>query len=159
MFAGRPYGALDSGFNSVDSGDKRWLGNEVRRDLCFQLLLNSLFLKTQTGFNEASRLFSQPSEELSELPSRVAEISKDQRRGGGGPALPNGTCESFSVSSAPCCRGHEASPCLSSCRRGAGADRLHRQLRGGGGGREEPRRKRQQQPQLSVHGLHRETHH
>ncbi|XP_078420137.1 DISP complex protein LRCH3 isoform X11 [Cetorhinus maximus] len=27
-FAGRPYGALDSGFNSVDSGDKRWSGNE-----------------------------------------------------------------------------------------------------------------------------------
>ncbi|XP_013884208.1 leucine-rich repeat and calponin homology domain-containing protein 3 isoform X3 [Austrofundulus limnaeus] len=60
VFAVRAYGALDSGFNSVDSGDKRWLGNE-------------------------------PSEELSELPSRVAEISKDQRRGGGGPALPNGT--------------------------------------------------------------------
>ncbi|XP_037533663.1 DISP complex protein LRCH3-like [Nematolebias whitei] len=59
VFAGRLYGALDSGFNSVDSGDKRWLGNE-------------------------------PSEELSELPSRVAEISKDQRRSGG-PSLPNGT--------------------------------------------------------------------
>ncbi|XP_017260365.1 DISP complex protein LRCH3 isoform X2 [Kryptolebias marmoratus] len=57
-YAGRPYGALDSGFNSVDSGDKRWLGNE-------------------------------PSEELSELPSRVAEISRDQRRAG--PALHNGT--------------------------------------------------------------------
>ncbi|XP_051873505.1 DISP complex protein LRCH3-like isoform X6 [Pristis pectinata] len=27
-FSGRPYGALDSGFNSVDSGDKRWSGNE-----------------------------------------------------------------------------------------------------------------------------------
>ncbi|XP_019723414.1 leucine-rich repeat and calponin homology domain-containing protein 3 isoform X2 [Hippocampus comes] len=25
---GRPYGALDSGFNSVDSGDKRWSANE-----------------------------------------------------------------------------------------------------------------------------------
>ncbi|XP_028320214.1 leucine-rich repeat and calponin homology domain-containing protein 3 isoform X2 [Gouania willdenowi] len=29
LYPGRPYGALDSGFNSVDSGDKRWLGNEV----------------------------------------------------------------------------------------------------------------------------------
>uniref|UniRef100_A0A1A7YY26 Leucine-rich repeats and calponin homology (CH) domain containing 3 n=1 Tax=Iconisemion striatum TaxID=60296 RepID=A0A1A7YY26_9TELE len=28
QFPGRLYGALDSGFNSVDSGDKRWLGNE-----------------------------------------------------------------------------------------------------------------------------------
>ncbi|XP_007448074.1 PREDICTED: leucine-rich repeat and calponin homology domain-containing protein 3, partial [Lipotes vexillifer] len=28
LYSGRPYGALDSGFNSVDSGDKRWSGNE-----------------------------------------------------------------------------------------------------------------------------------
>ncbi|XP_044144541.1 DISP complex protein LRCH3 isoform X6 [Bufo gargarizans] len=28
MYPGRTYGALDSGFNSVDSGDKRWSGNE-----------------------------------------------------------------------------------------------------------------------------------
>ncbi|XP_061537935.1 DISP complex protein LRCH3 isoform X7 [Phycodurus eques] len=28
LYPGRPYGALDSGFNSVDSGDKRWSGNE-----------------------------------------------------------------------------------------------------------------------------------
>ncbi|XP_078521766.1 DISP complex protein LRCH3 isoform X6 [Lissotriton helveticus] len=27
-YLSRPYGALDSGFNSVDSGDKRWSGNE-----------------------------------------------------------------------------------------------------------------------------------
>uniref|UniRef100_A0A3P8XRC6 Calponin-homology (CH) domain-containing protein n=1 Tax=Esox lucius TaxID=8010 RepID=A0A3P8XRC6_ESOLU len=45
---GRPYGALDSGFNSVDSGDKRWSGNE-------------------------------PAEELTDLPLRVAEITKEQR--------------------------------------------------------------------------------
>uniref|UniRef100_A0A8C2XAQ1 Leucine rich repeats and calponin homology domain containing 3 n=1 Tax=Cyclopterus lumpus TaxID=8103 RepID=A0A8C2XAQ1_CYCLU len=61
LYPGRPYGALDSGFNSVDSGDKRWSGNE-------------------------------PTEELSELPLRVAEISRDQRhRGGGGALLANGT--------------------------------------------------------------------
>uniref|UniRef100_A0A4W3I061 Leucine rich repeats and calponin homology domain containing 3 n=2 Tax=Callorhinchus milii TaxID=7868 RepID=A0A4W3I061_CALMI len=46
---GRPYGALDSGFNSVDSGDKRWSGNE-------------------------------PTDEFSDLPQRVAEIAKGQRR-------------------------------------------------------------------------------
>ncbi|XP_061683477.1 DISP complex protein LRCH3 isoform X2 [Syngnathoides biaculeatus] len=28
LYPGRQYGALDSGFNSVDSGDKRWSGNE-----------------------------------------------------------------------------------------------------------------------------------
>ncbi|XP_042631632.1 DISP complex protein LRCH3 isoform X8 [Cyprinus carpio] len=49
LFSGRPYGALDSGFNSVDSGDKRWSGNE-------------------------------PSDELSDLPLRVAEITKEQRQ-------------------------------------------------------------------------------
>lgn len=49
LYSGRPYGALDSGFNSVDSGDKRWSGNE-------------------------------PSDEFSDLPLRVAEISKDQRQ-------------------------------------------------------------------------------
>ncbi|MBN3301703.1 LRCH3 protein, partial [Amia calva] len=30
LFPARPYGGLDSGFNSVDSGSKRWSGNEVR---------------------------------------------------------------------------------------------------------------------------------
>ncbi|XP_067362301.1 DISP complex protein LRCH3 isoform X6 [Channa argus] len=64
LYPGRLYGALDSGFNSVDSGDKRWSGNE------------------------------QPAEELSELPQRVAEISREQRQrreAGGGQLLPNGT--------------------------------------------------------------------
>ncbi|XP_059186876.1 DISP complex protein LRCH3 isoform X2 [Centropristis striata] len=60
LYPGRPYGALDSGFNSVDSGDKRWSGNE-------------------------------PTEELSELPQRVAEISRDQRQRGGAALLANGT--------------------------------------------------------------------
>ncbi|KAM5126040.1 DISP complex protein LRCH3-like [Mantella aurantiaca] len=32
VYSSRPYGCLDSGFNSVDSGSKRWSGNE--RDLC-----------------------------------------------------------------------------------------------------------------------------
>ncbi|NXO33856.1 LRCH3 protein, partial [Locustella ochotensis] len=48
LYSSRPYGALDSGFNSVDSGDKRWSGNE-------------------------------PADELSDLPLRVAEITKEQR--------------------------------------------------------------------------------
>ncbi|NXD76529.1 LRCH3 protein, partial [Halcyon senegalensis] len=48
LYTGRPYGALDSGFNSVDSGDKRWSGNE-------------------------------PTDEFSDLPLRVAEITKEQR--------------------------------------------------------------------------------
>ncbi|XP_064157339.1 DISP complex protein LRCH3 isoform X16 [Anguilla rostrata] len=70
LYPGRPYGALDSGFNSVDSGDKRWSGNE-------------------------------PTEELSDLPLRVAEITKEQRQrrerereeGRTGALLANGTAE------------------------------------------------------------------
>ncbi|XP_029471267.1 leucine-rich repeat and calponin homology domain-containing protein 3 isoform X2 [Rhinatrema bivittatum] len=48
LYSGRAYGALDSGFNSVDSGDKRWSGNE-------------------------------PTDEFSDLPLRVAEVTKEQR--------------------------------------------------------------------------------
>ncbi|XP_014017411.1 DISP complex protein LRCH3 isoform X9 [Salmo salar] len=70
LYPGRPYGALDSGFNSVDSGDKRWSGNE-------------------------------PTDELSDLPLRVAEITKEQRqrrereehRTSGSHSVTNGTCE------------------------------------------------------------------
>lgn len=51
LYSGRPYGALDSGFNSVDSGDKRWSGNEAsacqvtqsRFQSIQQLFLNILF--------------------------------------------------------------------------------------------------------------------
>ncbi|XP_066578492.1 leucine-rich repeat and calponin homology domain-containing protein 4 isoform X2 [Amia ocellicauda] len=32
LFPARPYGGLDSGFNSVDSGSKRWSGNESTDD-------------------------------------------------------------------------------------------------------------------------------
>ncbi|OCT90905.1 hypothetical protein XELAEV_18019521mg [Xenopus laevis] len=33
IYSSRPYGALDSGFNSVDSGSKRWSGNESADEL------------------------------------------------------------------------------------------------------------------------------
>uniref|UniRef100_A0A673VVE0 Leucine rich repeats and calponin homology domain containing 3 n=1 Tax=Salmo trutta TaxID=8032 RepID=A0A673VVE0_SALTR len=75
LYPGRPYGALDSGFNSVDSGDKRWSGNE-------------------------------PTDELSDLPLRVAEITKEQRqrrereehRTTGSHSVTNGTCENQRMS-------------------------------------------------------------
>uniref|UniRef100_A0A8B9JIB7 Calponin-homology (CH) domain-containing protein n=1 Tax=Astyanax mexicanus TaxID=7994 RepID=A0A8B9JIB7_ASTMX len=44
LYPGRPYGALDSGFNSVDSGDKRWSGNEVSHRLS---LLTYTILETE----------------------------------------------------------------------------------------------------------------
>ncbi|XP_044057423.1 DISP complex protein LRCH3 isoform X8 [Siniperca chuatsi] len=101
LYPGRPYGALDSGFNSVDSGDKRWSGNE-------------------------------PTEELSELPLRVAEISRDQRQrggggGGGGPLLANGTCvELEQIDFIDSCVGEEEEEEGRSRGRGGGG--------GGGGG-------------------------
>uniref|UniRef100_A0A8C8ITT7 Calponin-homology (CH) domain-containing protein n=1 Tax=Oncorhynchus tshawytscha TaxID=74940 RepID=A0A8C8ITT7_ONCTS len=75
LYPGRPYGALDSGFNSVDSGDKRWSGNE-------------------------------PTDELPDLPLRVAEITKEQRqrrereehRTTGSLPVTNGTCENQGMS-------------------------------------------------------------
>ncbi|XP_041655453.1 DISP complex protein LRCH3 isoform X2 [Cheilinus undulatus] len=97
LYPGRPYGALDSGFNSVDSGDKRWSGNE-------------------------------PTEELSELPQRVAEISREQRhRGAGGALQANGTyAELEQIDFIDSCVGEEEEEEGRSRGRGAGG--------GGGGG-------------------------
>uniref|UniRef100_A0A4W6F9L8 Calponin-homology (CH) domain-containing protein n=1 Tax=Lates calcarifer TaxID=8187 RepID=A0A4W6F9L8_LATCA len=80
---------LDSGFNSVDSGDKRWSGNEVRHTHTHILSLPPSSCLCVTSLP----VCVQPSEELSELPQRVAEISRDQRQrpGGGGPLLANGS--------------------------------------------------------------------
>ncbi|XP_042631631.1 DISP complex protein LRCH3 isoform X7 [Cyprinus carpio] len=82
LFSGRPYGALDSGFNSVDSGDKRWSGNEasaihitLSRIHSIQLLL-SIIANSILLFYP----FLKPSDELSDLPLRVAEITKEQRQ-------------------------------------------------------------------------------
>ncbi|XP_074535444.1 DISP complex protein LRCH3 isoform X3 [Halichoeres trimaculatus] len=98
LYPGRPYGALDSGFNSVDSGDKRWSGNE-------------------------------PTEELSELPQRVAEISREQRpRGGGAAQLANGSCaELEQIDFIDSCAGEDEEEEGRSRGRGARG-------RGGGGG-------------------------
>ncbi|KAK2846459.1 hypothetical protein Q5P01_009458 [Channa striata] len=93
LYPGRLYGALDSGFNSVDSGDKRWSGNE-------------------------------PAEELSELPQRVAEISREQRQrreAGGGQLLPNGTAVEL-----------EQIDFIDSC--GGEEEEEDGRIRGGGGG-------------------------
>lgn len=87
LYPGRLYGTLDSGFNSVDSGDKRWSGNEVR---CSHTHTH----KTPAGVDILRVCVCfQPSEELSELSVRVAEMSRDQRSRGGGALLANGTRE------------------------------------------------------------------
>ncbi|KAG9343271.1 hypothetical protein JZ751_014252 [Albula glossodonta] len=90
LYPGRSYGALDSGFNSVDSGDKRWSGNEVRDGYTGKSCgINHLQLFNSCG--------ETPSEELAELPLRVAEITKDNRhRGRSGVTVSNGSVEAES---------------------------------------------------------------
>ncbi|XP_026172185.1 DISP complex protein LRCH3 isoform X2 [Mastacembelus armatus] len=61
-YTSRPYGALDSGFNSVDSGDKRWSGNEPTEELS----------------------------ELTQRVTEISRDQR-QKRDGGVPALANGT--------------------------------------------------------------------
>lgn len=102
LYPGRPYGALDSGFNSVDSGDKRWSGNEVRHTHTHAQHVLSYASCLCVSFLPVC-VCVQPTEELSELPLRVAEISRDQRNrgGGGGALLANGTREFILATSEP----------------------------------------------------------
>ena len=71
LYSSRPYGALDSGFNSVDSGDKRWSGNEV------SIALEAYSVGNVKCFFVVC--FLKPTDEFSDLPLRVAEITKEQR--------------------------------------------------------------------------------
>ncbi|XP_052388285.1 DISP complex protein LRCH3 isoform X2 [Carassius gibelio] len=84
LFPGRPYGALDSGFNSVDSGDKRWSGNEasvIQITLIKNLLYPAVVLYYRFIYCSVPPLpHLKPSDELSDLPLRVAEITKEQRQ-------------------------------------------------------------------------------
>ncbi|KAJ7995126.1 hypothetical protein DPEC_G00241330 [Dallia pectoralis] len=83
----RPYGALDSGFNSVDSGDKRWSGNEQKVLRTYQTTFGlnhrskrSKPLHFEMGVSPKLCCINSPTEELSDLPLRVAEITKEQRQ-------------------------------------------------------------------------------
>ncbi|XP_012988412.1 DISP complex protein LRCH3 isoform X12 [Esox lucius] len=81
---GRPYGALDSGFNSVDSGDKRWSGNEQKVLSASQMTdrqssKRSKPFNFETGVSPKLCCINSPAEELTDLPLRVAEITKEQR--------------------------------------------------------------------------------
>lgn len=105
LFSGRPYGALDSGFNSVDSGDKRWSGNEASAIHITLSRIHSIQLLFSINANSIVLFypFLKPSDELSDLPLRVAEITKEQRQRRDrereredhrtGSHVTNGTCE------------------------------------------------------------------
>lgn len=66
---GRLYGTLDSGFNSVDSGDKRWSGNEVRHIHSHQLLSEN---------PGSTRLFLAHSKGFSTIRPRSGDLTSDQ---------------------------------------------------------------------------------
>uniref|UniRef100_A0A674NS48 Leucine-rich repeats and calponin homology (CH) domain containing 3 n=1 Tax=Takifugu rubripes TaxID=31033 RepID=A0A674NS48_TAKRU len=72
---GRLYGTLDSGFNSVDSGDKRWSGNEVRHT--FTQKIHAALFGTVKGFLHHS---SQVSRTGSHVTGRVFCVSTALRR-------------------------------------------------------------------------------
>ncbi|XP_072557272.1 DISP complex protein LRCH3 [Paramormyrops kingsleyae] len=55
IFSGRPYGALDSGFNSVDSGYRRWSGNEPAEELADLPLRVAEITKQQRHRRERER--------------------------------------------------------------------------------------------------------
>lgn len=106
LCSGRLYGALDSGFNSVDSGDKRWSGNEASAVLITQSGIHSIQLQFSImyhSFHCLSPIYPvlKPSDELSDLPLRVAEITREQRQRRDreredhrtGSHVTNGTCE------------------------------------------------------------------
>uniref|UniRef100_A0A8C9ST00 Leucine-rich repeats and calponin homology (CH) domain containing 4 n=1 Tax=Scleropages formosus TaxID=113540 RepID=A0A8C9ST00_SCLFO len=52
LFSGRQYGGLDSGFNSVDSGSKRWSGNESADDFSELSLKMAEISKDQRNLQE-----------------------------------------------------------------------------------------------------------
>nr|XP_013814622.1 PREDICTED: leucine-rich repeat and calponin homology domain-containing protein 3 [Apteryx mantelli mantelli] len=87
LYSSRPYGALDSGFNSVDSGDKRWSGNEPTdefSDLPLRVaeITKEQRLRRESQYQENRDIAEKnktPTDEFSDLPLRVAEITKEQR--------------------------------------------------------------------------------
>lgn len=90
LFTGQ-FGGLDSGFNSVDSGSKRWSGNEVQlldtrtRTQSFihntNTILCSLSVTNRPKINDSvtTCLCVQSADDFSERSLRMAEVSRDQR--------------------------------------------------------------------------------
>ncbi|XP_008425052.2 leucine-rich repeat and calponin homology domain-containing protein 3 [Poecilia reticulata] len=81
-YPGRPYGALDSGFNSVDSGDKRWLGNEVSEEPS-ELLVRDQRRAGPGGHVLPNGTSDGELEQIDFIDSCVEEEEEGKRRSGG----------------------------------------------------------------------------
>ncbi|KAM9317659.1 DISP complex protein LRCH3 isoform 2-T2 [Pholidichthys leucotaenia] len=87
LYPGRLYGALDSGFNSVDSGDKRWLGNENSEELSDVPLREISRDHRHRGAALANGTYAEL-EQIDFIDNCVGEEDEDEgrSRGGGGGA-------------------------------------------------------------------------
>ncbi|KPP65444.1 leucine-rich repeat and calponin-like domain-containing protein 4-like [Scleropages formosus] len=72
LFSGRQYGGLDSGFNSVDSGSKRWSGNESADDFSELSLKMAEISKDQRNLQEEGEKDSMSEREQRRRPSLPA---------------------------------------------------------------------------------------
>lgn len=79
LYPGRGYGALDSGFNSVDSGDKRWSGNEPsEEDLSVKVAELSREQRLRGAALHNGTSYSEP-EQIDFIDSCVTEEEEDGR--------------------------------------------------------------------------------
>ncbi|XP_073510664.1 leucine-rich repeat and calponin homology domain-containing protein 4 [Phyllobates terribilis] len=79
----QPYGGLDSGFNSVDSGSKRWSGNESADELSDLSFRVSGLGRDVRQFKE--KLYGAANGEI-ELPDFIDRSTNDEEEGSGGDA-------------------------------------------------------------------------
>ncbi|KAG7465278.1 hypothetical protein MATL_G00174800 [Megalops atlanticus] len=87
LYSGRQYGGLDSGFNSVDSGSKRWSGNESADDFSELSLRMAELSRDQRNLREEGEKDPQPGrvvngevEQVDFIDSSVAEEEEESRR-------------------------------------------------------------------------------
>ncbi|XP_036404925.1 leucine-rich repeat and calponin homology domain-containing protein 4 isoform X2 [Megalops cyprinoides] len=87
LYSGRQYGGLDSGFNSVDSGSKRWSGNESADDFSELSLRMAELSREQRNLQEEGEKDPQPGrvvngevEQVDFIDSSVTEEEEESRR-------------------------------------------------------------------------------
>ncbi|KAJ8337723.1 hypothetical protein SKAU_G00366890 [Synaphobranchus kaupii] len=87
LYSSRQYGGLDSGFNSVDSGSKRWSGNESADDFSELSLRIAELSRDQTNLQEEGEKDPQPErvvngevEQVDFIDSSVTEEEEEECR-------------------------------------------------------------------------------
>ncbi|KAG9346630.1 hypothetical protein JZ751_006941 [Albula glossodonta] len=87
LYSGRQYGGLDSGFNSVDSGSKRWSGNESADDFSELSLRMAELSRDQRNLREegekdspSARVVNGEAEQVDFIDSSVTEEEEEDCR-------------------------------------------------------------------------------